>query len=72
MQRLFHFYLKVFVEPIGYAVSGVREAYAYLSRTIARFYSSEELSQLFAEVGYRAIEVHKMLFGAVAVHRGIK
>jgi demethylmenaquinone methyltransferase/2-methoxy-6-polyprenyl-1,4-benzoquinol methylase len=72
IRSIFHLYVRTFVRPVGYAVSGSKSAYAYLSDTIPKFYPSEELRRILMEAGYRDVEVHKILFGVAAIHIGIK
>ncbi|MFQ5888184.1 MAG: ubiquinone/menaquinone biosynthesis methyltransferase, partial [Candidatus Hydrothermarchaeales archaeon] len=40
LRKLFHFYIKLTVKPIGSLLSGSKAGYSYLSYTIPRFYPS--------------------------------
>lgn len=68
----FHLYVKLAVEAIGSRISGSRTAYAYLAKSMLRFYDAKELAGLLRRAGFENIGIKRYLFGAVAVHRGIK
>ena len=68
---VFHsLYLRYIVPWLGGWVSGDREAYDYLSRTIAAFISSERLAESMAEAGLQRVETHPLCGGIVTVHIG--
>jgi demethylmenaquinone methyltransferase/2-methoxy-6-polyprenyl-1,4-benzoquinol methylase len=68
IRGLFHLYVRLAVRPIGYFVSGSRQGYVYLSRTIPRFYEPETLGRILSEAGFTEIGYERLLFGAVAIH----
>ncbi len=68
----FHLYVRVFVKAIGSRISGSRAAYAYLAKTIPRFYPSEELAGLMRQAGFSKTVFEQHLFGVAAIHQGIK
>jgi len=72
LQKLFHFYIKLAVKPIGYLLSGSKAGYSYLSFTIPRFYSSEEFSFLLSQAGFRQVNCQKLFFGVSAIHVAVK
>jgi len=55
-KRLFHLYVSLAVKPIGAAISGTKPAYAYLSHTIPRFYTRDQLSEIIKEAGFAKVE----------------
>lgn len=65
---LFHRYIALAVRPIGQVISGSRAAYAYLSYTIPRFYTAEELATLLRESGFGTVEFTPLMLGAAAIH----
>lgn len=72
LQKLFHFYIKLAVKPLGYFISGSKAAYRYLSFTIPRFYGPEEFSSIIREAGFSRVS-HQLLFlGAAAIHSAQK
>jgi len=72
VRRVFHKYVKLFVIPVGSHISGSKQGYAYLANTIPRFYTAYELKNIMHLAGFKNIRVKKLMFGAAAIHRGIK
>lgn len=68
VRNLFHAYVRLSVQKIGSVLSGSDAAYAYLARTIPRFYNPAELSNLLLEAGFRTARFRRLFFGAAAVH----
>ena len=68
IQFIFHWYVKIFIRPIGSSISGSKSAYAYLASTIPKFYNANELNQILIESGFASVKYKKMLFGAAAIH----
>lgn len=75
-QRLFrkihHFYLFTILPFIGGLISGQREGYAYLPRSIMEFAKPEELKQVMEEVGLKDVQFYPLTWGVVTVHVGTK
>jgi len=72
IRRLRDLYVRLFVESVGSRISGSRKAYAYLAKTIPRFYAAEELVDIIREAGFEEAILQRFLFGVVAIHQGIK
>jgi demethylmenaquinone methyltransferase/2-methoxy-6-polyprenyl-1,4-benzoquinol methylase len=72
VRRCFELYVKLFVKSIGSLISGSKTAYAYLGKTIPRFYSAEELAEIMRDGGFKEVTFEKHFFGAVAIHQGMK
>ena len=72
VRRLFHLYIKLFVKLIGGRISGSRAAYAYLAKTIPRFYPPQELADILRRAGFQDVTFQKLMFGAAAIHQGMK
>jgi demethylmenaquinone methyltransferase/2-methoxy-6-polyprenyl-1,4-benzoquinol methylase len=72
IRRLFHFYTRWVVKPVGFFFSGSRSGYSYLAHTIPRFYSAEELSEILIETGFDRVDTHTYLAGIAAIHRAVK
>jgi len=68
LRSLFHLYVRTAVKPVGRMISGSPEGYAYLSRTIPRFYDADVLDALLKEAGFRDIAWKRCCFGVAAVH----
>ncbi|MDP1853480.1 MAG: ubiquinone/menaquinone biosynthesis methyltransferase [Candidatus Omnitrophota bacterium] len=72
IKKLFHLYVKLFVRPIGTLISGSKKAYTYLSKTIPRFYSAQELKTLLEQAGFKEVNFQKLPLGIAAIHIGKK
>lgn len=67
-------HLRLFIPLLGRLVVG-REgaaAYRYLPRTTQAFHSPQQLAALMREAGLRKVVWRSFMFGAMAVHEGIK
>lgn len=49
-----------------------REPYDYLPDSVARFYSREELADIFRDCGLVDIKIRNLTFGTVCIHMGTK
>jgi demethylmenaquinone methyltransferase / 2-methoxy-6-polyprenyl-1,4-benzoquinol methylase len=72
IRAMYHFYLRFFVFPVGWLVSGSRSAFAYLTESSRRYYSAPELSSLLKQAGFREVTFQRFMFGAMAIHVAIK
>jgi len=72
IRRLFHLYIKLFVKLIGSRISGSSAGYAYLAKTIPRFYAPQELADILSRAGFQDVPFQKLMFGAAAIHQGMK
>lgn len=68
LRRLMRGYVATVVWPIGRRISGSDAGYAYLSRTIPRFYDTEELAQIMIAAGFREVSFQRLLLGVAAIH----
>ena len=68
----YRFYIQKVLPKIGGVISGDAVAYAYLPKSVARFFRPEELLGLMKDVGYRDVRYHLMTLGSVALHVGVK
>jgi len=65
-------YIKLLVKSAGHRISGTESPYAYLARTIPRFYSAEGLAEILRDAGFSRVSFKRKLFGAVAIHEAVK
>jgi len=72
IRMCFHLYIMLFVKSIGSRLSASRTAYAYLARTIPRFYPPEELADIMRQAGFKKVTFQRHLFGVVAIHQGMR
>jgi len=68
MAGLFRFYFKSVLPLIGAAISGNREAYAYLPRSVSRFPPPPDLSLLLEKCGFSDARFTSWNFGSVTLH----
>lgn len=72
VRKCFHLYVRLLVKPLGRLISGSGVAYAYLSRTIPRFYTAGELTGIMREAGFGQVCFRPLLLGAAAIHEARK
>lgn len=68
LKGILHLYSKIFIKPIGAFISGSKEAYAYLSSTIPRFYSAPDLKEILMEAGFSEVKFKYLFPYVVALH----
>ncbi|MFZ1060997.1 MAG: bifunctional demethylmenaquinone methyltransferase/2-methoxy-6-polyprenyl-1,4-benzoquinol methylase UbiE [Candidatus Rokuibacteriota bacterium] len=68
--HLFGWYFHRFVPRLGALVSGNREAYTYLPRSVERFLPPAELSRLMEKLGLRDVAYRRLGLGTVTIHCG--
>jgi demethylmenaquinone methyltransferase / 2-methoxy-6-polyprenyl-1,4-benzoquinol methylase len=64
----YRFYTRTLLPKIGGWISGDSEAYAYLPKSVARFFRPDEFSSVLTSVGYNSVRYHLMTLGSVALH----
>jgi len=67
IDAIFTFYMRRIMAPLGAAISGDRDAYRYLSRTVQNFAISGDLVHLLEEVGFRHVESHRLSLGVATL-----
>jgi demethylmenaquinone methyltransferase / 2-methoxy-6-polyprenyl-1,4-benzoquinol methylase len=72
IRAVYHLYLRFFVFPVGWLVSGSRSAFAYLAESSSQYYTAAELSSLLKQAGFREVTFRRFMWGAMAVHIAIK
>lgn len=71
-QRLHKLYLFVVLPLIGRVVSGDKEAYLYLPRSIMEFHEPEELQRAMQNAGLVDVGLRLLTCGVVAIYTGTK
>ncbi len=66
-KRLYKFYFKKILPVIGGIISGDKEAYKYLPRSVEEFDEKINLPELLKSSGFKKIEQHNLTFGIVQV-----
>jgi demethylmenaquinone methyltransferase/2-methoxy-6-polyprenyl-1,4-benzoquinol methylase len=72
VQSLHRFYLLRVLPSVGWLISGNKEAYLYLPRSIMEFPSAEELKATMEKAGLVRVHFRFLTWGVVAVHVGTK
>lgn len=67
-----HLYLKLWVFPAGYLISGDKESYRYLVESAQHFYSAEEMQEYLLKVGFKQATAKRLFFGASAIYTATK
>jgi demethylmenaquinone methyltransferase/2-methoxy-6-polyprenyl-1,4-benzoquinol methylase len=67
-RALYGFFSRRVLPWIGGAISGSREAYAYLPESIRRFPGADELSSEIRAAGFAEVDFERLTGGAVALH----
>ena len=57
---------------LGYLITGEKDAYVYLPDSSEAFLTAEDLAALLRNVGFREVGFERKMFGAVAIHWGVK
>jgi demethylmenaquinone methyltransferase / 2-methoxy-6-polyprenyl-1,4-benzoquinol methylase len=70
--RLYRYYCQRILPKIGGFISGDPAAYAYLPKSVARFFRPDELSSLLLRVGYSPVRYHLMTLDSVSLHIAIR
>jgi demethylmenaquinone methyltransferase/2-methoxy-6-polyprenyl-1,4-benzoquinol methylase len=68
----YRFYTRKLLPRIGGLISGDKEAYAYLPKSVKRFFLPDELSALMVSVGYCPVRYRLMTLGSVALHIAVR
>lgn len=72
IRSVFHFYLRVFVAPVGTWLSGNRGAYHYLAESASRFYFPHEVRDMLLTAGFSDVSYRPLFFGAAGIHTATK
>ena len=60
------------IPMIGRLVAGDGTAYSYLPRSVDHFLEAERLADMLSRLGLAEVDYHRLGFGTVALHWGIK
>lgn len=72
IRKIFHFFVRVTVVPLGVILTGSKQSYSYLSYSIRNFPPAPELKKLFIDAGFNKVEIYPLFFGVAAIHKAIK
>jgi demethylmenaquinone methyltransferase/2-methoxy-6-polyprenyl-1,4-benzoquinol methylase len=71
-RTVYDFYSRRMLPLIGGALTGNRDAYAYLPESVKRFPGAAELADQMRSAGFSNVKWEYMTFGAVALHLGVR
>jgi demethylmenaquinone methyltransferase/2-methoxy-6-polyprenyl-1,4-benzoquinol methylase len=69
---LIGFHLHTVIPALGRLVAGDSEAYTYLPDSTRGFLAAETLAERMLSAGFRQVGFQRLMFGAVAIHWGVK
>jgi len=67
-----HLYLRLWVFPSGYLISGNKSAYRYLAESARHFYSAGEMQEFLLKSGFNKATAKMLFFGAAAIYTAEK
>src|SRR5262249_4101872 len=68
----YRFYCQRVLPKVGGWISGDPTAYAYLPKSVSRFFHPPELADLMKQVGYSEVRIVLMMLNSVALHIALK
>lgn len=72
LQHLYPVYLRYVLPEVGGVITGSREAYQYLQRSIHSFPAPAEILEEFEEMGFSRVEAQPLSGGIVVAYRAIR
>ncbi len=68
IKPFFRAYLRGFVYPSAYLLSGNKGAYKYLTESAANFFTPDQVRDLLLGVGFKSVQYKELFFGAAGIH----
>lgn len=72
IRGLYLFYFRHILTRIGAIVSGDRDAYRYLNRTVEGFPRGEAFCLMLRDAGFESVRAHPLTFGVATLYEGDK
>lgn len=69
---LYRLYLRYFMPFLGGHLTGDKEAYDYLARSIEAFPAPEDLAHLLREIGFQQVQYEPLTLGVVTIYTAFK
>jgi demethylmenaquinone methyltransferase/2-methoxy-6-polyprenyl-1,4-benzoquinol methylase len=69
-RAFYNFYSRRILPAVGGALSGSRDAYAYLPESVRKFPAPEELADMMRNAGFANVDFARLTGGIVALHVG--
>jgi demethylmenaquinone methyltransferase/2-methoxy-6-polyprenyl-1,4-benzoquinol methylase len=70
--NVYRWYFSSVLPRLGGFISGDSAAYAYLPKSVSRFFRPPELAALMTAVGYNSVDFQVWTFGTVALHTAVR
>lgn len=70
--KLYAFYFRRILPPVGARLSGIRGAYSYLPTSVHRFPPPSEMIPLMQKAGFADVSWTPYTFGIAGLYRGVK
>ena len=70
IKQAYHLYSKIFIPSIGYLISGNKNAYNYLPKSITAFPQNEELAAILQKNGFSNVRFQRLTFGVCTLYIG--
>lgn len=67
LRKLFHFYMRYIVEPVGSLISGHHGAYRYFAHSVINFYNKEQIKDLLIKAGFSKVESCSLFWGVAGL-----
>ena len=71
-RALYHFYLRFLIPFWGGLITGERDGFVYLSKSIKAFPDQEHLAQMMRDAGFSQVTWKNYTGGIAAVHVAVK
>jgi demethylmenaquinone methyltransferase/2-methoxy-6-polyprenyl-1,4-benzoquinol methylase len=72
LRRLYLFYFRRILPPVGRIVSGHPWAYTYLPESVREFPDPPMLAEILREAGFREARYHLLTSGIATLHVGVR
>ena len=69
---VYRWYFRSVLPRIGGFISGDSAAYAYLPKSVTRFFRPPDLATLMTALGYHSVDFKVWTFGTVAFHTAVR
>lgn len=72
IRNIYLLYLRIFVPVIGSIISGNKDAYSYLNKSIESFPDESAFCGIMQDAGFRHIKTENLSFGIATIYEGEK
>ncbi|HEY8391335.1 MAG TPA: bifunctional demethylmenaquinone methyltransferase/2-methoxy-6-polyprenyl-1,4-benzoquinol methylase UbiE [Capillibacterium sp.] len=72
LNKLYTLYFATFPPLVGFLMTGEKEPYLYLHRSVQAYPAPAEVSRIFGETGFTAVHYYELSWGIATVHTGEK